>query len=90
MQIKIHNEGWTYFIVSIILTFISFLFLPIIGLILLILSFYIYYFFRDPERYIPIEDVIVSPADGIITYVGTSDGPESLKIIISLSKLVFF
>ena len=79
MQIKIHNEGWTYFIVSIILTFISFLFLPIIGFILLILSFYIYYFFRDPERYIPIEDVIVSPADGIITYVGISDGPELLN-----------
>ena len=32
-------------------------------------------FFRDPERSIPLDDVIVSPADGIVTYIGPSQAP---------------
>ena len=70
MQIKIHNEGWTYFILSIFLTIISFAFSYFLFFFLLILSCYIFYFFRDPQRSIPLEDVIVSPEDGIITFVG--------------------
>ena len=76
MQIKIHNEGRTYFIISIILTIIFFPFFPIIGLFFLLISSYIFYFFRDPKRLIPNEEVIVSPADGIITYIGVSKGPN--------------
>ena len=79
MQIKIHNEGWIYFIVSIILSIIIIFFSKIIGLIFIILSIYIYYFFRDPDRYIPTEDVIVSPADGVITYIGVSKEPNLLN-----------
>ena len=72
MQIKIHQEGWIYFIVSSILTIISFPFFPFIGLFFLILSAFIFYFFRDPIRIVPAEDVIVSPADGLITFIGKS------------------
>ena len=78
MQIKIHNEGWLYLIISLILTIISFAFSHIIGIILLIFSFYIYYFFRDPKRYVPSEDVVVSPADGVITFIGSSKAPDLL------------
>ena len=78
MQIRIHKEGRNYFILSIILTIILFPFFPILGLISLILSSYIFYFFRDPKRFVPVENVIVSPADGIITYIGPSKGPEIL------------
>jgi phosphatidylserine decarboxylase len=77
MQIKIHTEGWAYFILSILLTIMSFAFSYYLGFFLLILSSYIFYFFRDPQRFIPLEDVIVSPADGIITFVGNSVGPDS-------------
>ena len=76
MVIKIHKEGKTYFIISVILTLISFFFSLIIGLILLIISSYIFYFFRDPKRFIPIEDVVVSPADGVVTYIGVERSPE--------------
>ena len=76
MQFKIHNEGKIYFIISIIMTIILFLFSIIIGLILLIISSYIFYFFRDPKRHVPVEDVIVSPADGVITYIGKSRSPD--------------
>ena len=90
MQIKIHREGWTYFIVSIIFTIISFPFFPIVGLILLIISSYIYFFFRDPKRAIPIEEVIVSPADGIITYIGSSKAPELSEDNQELIKISIF
>ena len=90
MQIKIHNEGWTYFITSVIFTIILLYFLPFIGLILLILSFYIYFFFRDPQRSIPVENVIVSPADGVITYIGESKGPDSLENNLDFIKISIF
>ena len=76
MQIKIHQEGWIYFIVSSILTIIFFPFFPFIGIFFLVLSAYIFYFFRDPIRTIPTEDVIVSPADGLITYIGKNIAPK--------------
>ena len=77
MQIKIHKEGWVYFILGIILSIIAFYFTIILGIILFIISIYIYYFFRDPKRSVPLEDVIVSPADGVITFIGVTKGPES-------------
>lgn len=90
MQIKIHNEGWTYFIISILLSLISFSFSYFLGSILLILSAYIYYFFRDPQRSVPVEDVIVSPADGIITFIGNSNAPEILDSKQQFIKISIF
>tara|TARA_B110000438_G_C15671442_1_gene588339 strand:+ start:174 stop:839 length:666 start_codon:yes stop_codon:yes gene_type:complete len=78
MQFKIHKEGKIYFIISMILTIIVIPFSFIFGIILFIFSIYIFYFFRNPTRYIPVEDIIVSPADGVITYIGPCKGPEKL------------
>jgi phosphatidylserine decarboxylase len=75
MHIKIHNEGRLYFIISIVISSISILFFPFIGIIFFLLSAYIYYFFRDPVRFIPEEEVVVSPADGIVTSISESDSP---------------
>ena len=75
MHIKIHNEGRLYFIISIVISIISILFFPFIGIIFFLLSAYIYYFFRDPVRFIPEEEVVVSPADGIVTSISESDSP---------------
>ena len=88
MQIKIHQEGWIYFIVSSILTITSFPFFPFIGFFFFILSAFIFYFFRDPIRTVPTEDVIVSPADGLITYIGKSKAPKECntkKLFIKIS-----
>ena len=88
MQIKIHKEGWIYFIVSSILAIIFFPFFPFIGFFFLILSAFIFYFFRDPIRAVPTEDVIVSPADGLITYIGKSKVPKECntkKLFIKIS-----
>ena len=78
---KIHNEGYKFLAISIIATFVVLLFSKFIGFILIILTVWVYYFFRDPERY-PINDesYLVSPADGLITDVSERSGPEELRL----------
>ena len=75
MQLKIHNEGWVYFVISCLITIIIIPFFTILGIFLSILSAYIFYFFRDPIRAISIDDVVVSPADGLVTFVGSAKNP---------------
>ena len=92
MKFKIHNEGWVFFISLSIITILTFPFFPIIGLFTLILTLFVYYFFRDPIRFVPVEELILSPADGKITFIGKSTSPfkelskeEFIKISIFLS-----
>ncbi|MBI04483.1 MAG: phosphatidylserine decarboxylase family protein [Pelagibacteraceae bacterium] len=80
MQLKLHNEGRVFLITSIVLTIIIIPFFPILGFFFGILSIFIFYFFRDPIRAIPNHDVVVSPADGQIVFVGESDYPEELSL----------
>jgi len=78
---KIHKEGYKFLAISIIATFVVLLFSKLIGLILIILTIWVYYFFRDPERYsINDESYLVSPADGLITDVSERSGPEELRL----------
>ena len=79
MQLKIHNEGWVYLVSVIILTIIVIPFFIFIGIFFAILSFYIIYFFRDPNRTIPLDSFIVSPADGTITYIGDANNPFDIE-----------
>ena len=75
MHFKIHREGKIYLIICILLSFI-FLFLSFFTAFLFFLvSCYVFYFFRDPFRTIPLEDVIVSPADGVITSITETNPP---------------
>ncbi len=78
---KIHKEGYKFLAISIIATFVVLFFSKFIGFILIIISIWVYYFFRDPERY-PINDdsFLVSPADGLITDVSERSGPEELRL----------
>ena len=65
---KIHKEGYKFLAISIIVTFIVLFFSKLLGSILIIITIWVYYFFRDPERYsINDENYLVSPADGLIT-----------------------
>ncbi len=75
MQLRIHNEGWVYFVISCLITIIVIPFYTILGIFLAILSAYIFYFFRDPIRSVPTDEVVVSPADGVVTYIGTEKNP---------------
>ena len=78
---NIHKEGYKFLAISIIATFIVLLFSKFLGSILIILTIWVYYFFRDPERH-PINDdsFLVSPADGLITDISERTGPVELQL----------
>ena len=78
---KIHKEGYKFLAISILATFIVLLFSKFLGFLLIIITVWVYYFFRDPERY-PIKDdsYLVSPADGLITDISEKSGPEELRL----------
>ena len=78
---KIHAEGYKFLVISGIITIVFYSFSNFLGLIVLVLTIWVYYFFRDPERVI-IEDnnYLVSPADGEIIKVEEVDGPKELGL----------
>ena len=48
---------------------------------MLVISIWVYYFFRDPERVsINDNDYLVSPADGLITEISEINGPAELSL----------
>ena len=78
---KIHKEGYKFLAISILLTFVVLFFSKSLGLVLIIITIWVYYFFRDPERYsIDNDAYLVSPADGLITDVSERSGPEELRL----------
>ena len=78
---KIHKEGYKFLAISIITTFIILFFSKFIGFIFIIITVWVYYFFRDPERYsINDDSFLVSPADGLITDISERSGPEELRL----------
>ena len=78
---KIHKEGYKFLAISIIVTFIVLLFSNFFGSILILITIWVYYFFRDPERYsINDDSFLVSPADGLITDISERTGPIELQL----------
>ena len=78
---KIHKEGYKFLAISIIATFVLLLFSKFLGLFLVIITIWVYYFFRDPERYSINDDTfLVSPADGLITDISEKTGPIELQL----------
>ena len=78
---KIHAEGYKFLVIAGIITLVFYIFSDFLGLIGLVLTVWVYYFFRDPERVI-IEDenYLVSPADGEVIKVEEVDGPKELSL----------
>jgi len=77
---KIHKEGYKFLVISIFVTFIVLLFSKFFGSILILITIWVYYFFRDPDRYSINDDTfIVSPADGLITDISERTGPLELQ-----------
>tara|TARA_B100001057_G_scaffold463046_1_gene516625 strand:- start:2406 stop:3053 length:648 start_codon:yes stop_codon:yes gene_type:complete len=78
---KIHKEGYKFIAISILVTFIVLFISTFFGSILILITFWVYYFFRDPERFSINDDrYLVSPADGLITNISEESGPEELRL----------
>jgi phosphatidylserine decarboxylase len=78
---KIHKEGYKFLAISILATFIVLFFSKFLGSLFILITIWVYYFFRDPERYsINNDSYLVSPADGLITDISERFGPEELRL----------
>jgi phosphatidylserine decarboxylase len=77
----IHTEGYKFLLISVIVTLVLLAFSGFLGTIGILLTVWVYYFFRDPER-IVIEDdnYLVSPADGEVIKVEEVDGPKEVGL----------
>ena len=78
---KIHKEGYKFLAISIIASFLGLMVSKELGFILIAISIWVYYFFRDPDRIsINDEDYLVSPADGVVLQVMETNGPKELNL----------
>ena len=78
---KIHQEGYKFLIIAVFITIVLYFVSSFLGLICLLLTVWIYYFFRDPERVsINDENYLVSPADGLVLEVTETKGPKELGL----------
>ena len=78
---KLHKEGYRFLVIAAVIAFILLLISNFLGIISFILTIWIYYFFRDPERF-PINDenYLLSPADGVVSQITEVNGPTELGL----------
>jgi phosphatidylserine decarboxylase len=79
--IPIHREGWYFALAAAAITFILTLIHPNLGWVGAVITAWVVYFFRDPERVTPVrEGLVISPADGMILSIGQVDPPKELAL----------
>ena len=90
MYFRFHKEvSAALIILFLLVVFFYFIYKPlfILSLILLIFTFY---FFRDPERVVPIgDDILVSPADGLITNITEIKEGKKTYVKVSIFLSIF-
>ena len=78
---KLHQEGYKFLAISGIITLILWSISDFFGFIFTLITIWVYYFFRDPERTIINDDnYLVSPADGVISDIKETKGPVELGL----------
>ena len=78
---KIHKEGYKFLEIAIIATLVIWSFSNFFGYLSILITIWVYFFFRDPERFsLENNKYLVSPADGLITQIVESSGPIELDL----------
>ena len=78
---KLHNEGYKFLVIFGLATLVLYLINGFLGLVGIVLTIWVYYFFRDPDRIsINDENYLVSPADGLVLQVMETNGPKELNL----------
>jgi phosphatidylserine decarboxylase len=78
---SIHKEGYVFIIIFLAVTLFLSTFSNFLAVIGLVLSLWCCYFFRDPERVVPLGDnLIVSPADGVVQKIAVVAPPKNLDM----------
>ncbi|MEZ5854912.1 MAG: phosphatidylserine decarboxylase [Hyphomicrobiaceae bacterium] len=77
----VHRDGHKFIGLAAVAAIIFLFVWPPLGWLLVLLTAFIAYFFRDPERVIPLrEGLVVSPADGRVQLIETVRPPAELGL----------
>ena len=81
LLVPIHRAGWPFIaifaVAAILLNTVS----EALGLVGVVLTLWCIYFFRDPDRVTPTrDDLIISPADGVVQLIDQAAPPEELEM----------
>ncbi len=79
--VPVHREGWPFIgLFAVVAVALGFAYGPL-GWIGALATAWCVYFFRDPERFPPPrDDVVLSPADGVVLTIGEASPPADLDI----------
>ena len=88
---RVHPEGYKFFLIFISLSsLLGFFYFPL-GILGFLLTIFVLWFFRDPERVVPLSELgIISPADGVICKIEKTFPPKELKSSEELLKISVF
>jgi phosphatidylserine decarboxylase len=88
---KFSPHGRNIIFIAILVTLFISIFSHTIGLIALLISAFCIYFFRDPERKcFQKNGLIISSADGLITFIGKAQIPEKFGLSGEMIKISIF
>ena len=77
----VHRAGWPFLAIGVALTLGGFLVADSLGWVLVVLTGWIAYFFRDPDRMTPTRPgLVVSPADGRVQLIMEAAPPPELAM----------
>jgi phosphatidylserine decarboxylase len=77
----IHKDGYKFVAIAAAATIVAFLLSGTLGLLVLIVTLTLVFFFRDPQRVVPVRDgLIVAPADGTIIGIENVAPPAELGL----------
>lgn len=78
---RIHKDGYPFILIVVVISIIAFSFSSNLFWVSLIITAWCVYFFRDPERVVPIGDgLVISPADGVVQNIVDSLPPAELSL----------
>src|SRR5215204_653923 len=77
LLVPIHKEGYPFIVIAAIAALLLGQLWEPLGWLFVIITLWICYFFRDPERVTPVRDgLVVSPADGRVSMITTLVPPS--------------
>src|SRR5215212_3453750 len=81
LLVPIHKEGYPFIAIGVVAALILGQLWEPLGWLFVVITLWICYFFRDPERVTPVrEGLVVSPADGRVSMITTLVPPDELEL----------
>ena len=81
LLVPIHKEGYPFIVIGGIAALLLGQLWEPLGWLFVVITLWICYFFRDPERVTPVRDgLVVSPADGRVSMITTLVPPAELEL----------